>query len=137
MQKVPVAMATQHADSATKLVPVRDEVDEAVLSFEQEGLDCDEYLVDYMGKLTPYHQIGQIIQRIREKTKFVPGVDVFVTPRMVSSFEEDPFRQLMTTSCDYRRHKVLCGQLWATGNNGGHSSSGYDNRGVEKLQNKM
>ena len=98
MQKVPVAMATQHADSATKLVPVRDEVDEAVLSFEQKGLGCDEYLVDYMGKLTPYHQIGQIIQRIREKTKFVPGVDVFVTPRMVSSFAEDPFRQLMTTA---------------------------------------
>ena len=91
-------MATQHADSATKFVPVRDEVDEAVRSFELEGFGCDEYLVDYMGKLTPYHQIGQIIQRIHEKTKFVPGSDVFVTPRMVSSFEEEPFRQIMTTA---------------------------------------
>ncbi|MBS7657375.1 phosphoenolpyruvate carboxylase [Candidatus Bathyarchaeota archaeon] len=96
MQKIPVAMATQHADSATKFVPIRDEVDEAVRSFEAEGFGCDEYLVDYMGKLTPYHQIGQIIQRIRERTKFVPGSDVFVTPRMVSSFEEEPFRQIMT-----------------------------------------
>jgi phosphoenolpyruvate carboxylase len=98
MQKIPVAMATQHADSATKLVPVREEVNEAVLSFKLDGLGCDEYLVDYMGKLTPYHQIGQIVKKIHEETDFVPGYDVFVTPRMVSSFEEEPFRQLMTTS---------------------------------------
>jgi phosphoenolpyruvate carboxylase len=49
-----------------------------------------------MGKLTPYHQIGHIIRRIRKETNLKPGVDVFVTPRMVSSFEEEPFRQLMT-----------------------------------------
>jgi len=49
-----------------------------------------------MGKLTPYHQIGHIVKKIREETNFIPGVDVFVTPRMVSSFHEEPFRQLMT-----------------------------------------
>jgi len=97
VQKIPVAMATQHADSATRRVPVGEEVDEAVLSFKRDGFNCDEYLVDYMGKLTPYHQIGQIVRKIREETSFTPGVDVFVTPRMVSSFEEEPFRQLMTT----------------------------------------
>lgn len=97
MEKIPIAMATQHADSATKRVPVSEEVQEAVLSFKKNGLNCDEYLVDYMGKLTPYHQIGQIIRKIREETSLVPGSDVFVTPRMVSSFEEEPFRQLMTT----------------------------------------
>jgi len=96
LHKVPVAMATQHADSAAKRVAVRDEVEEAVLSFRKDGFDCDEYLVDYMGKLTPYHQIGQIVKKIREETSFVPGADIFVTPRMVSSFEEEPFRQLMT-----------------------------------------
>jgi phosphoenolpyruvate carboxylase len=90
-------MATQHADSATKRVAVSEEVQEAVLSFGKDGLNCDEYLVDYMGKLTPYHQIGQIIRRVREETSFTPGSDIFVTPRMVSSFEEEPFRQLMTT----------------------------------------
>jgi len=96
LQKIPVAMATQHADSATRRVAVREEVDEAVLSFKKDGFNCDEYLVDYMGKLTPYHQIGQIVQKIHEETDFTPGKDIFVTPRMVSSFEEEPFRQLMT-----------------------------------------
>ena len=96
MWKIPVAMATQHADSASKRVTVREEVDEAILSFKRDGYSCDEYLVDYMGKLTPYHQIGQIVKKVVEKTSFKPGVDVFVTPRMVSSFEEEPFRQLMT-----------------------------------------
>ena len=96
MQKIPVAMATQHADSATRHVAVRDEVDEAVLSFKEDRFNCDEYLVDYMGKLTPYHQIGQIVRKVRGETDFTPGKDVFVTPRMVSSFEDEPFRQLMT-----------------------------------------
>ncbi|MFQ6095257.1 MAG: phosphoenolpyruvate carboxylase [Candidatus Bathyarchaeia archaeon] len=96
MQKIPVAMATQHADSASRHISVREEIDEAIESFRKDGFNCDEYLVDYMGKLTPYHQIGQIVRKIHEKTDFVPGVDVFVTPRMVSSFSEEPFRQLMT-----------------------------------------
>ena len=96
MKKMPVAMATQHADSASTHIPVREEVDEAIGSFKKDGFNCDEYLVDYMGKLTPYHQIGQIVKKIHEETDFVPGVDVFVTPRMVSSFSEEPFRQLMT-----------------------------------------
>ncbi|RJS74718.1 phosphoenolpyruvate carboxylase [Candidatus Bathyarchaeota archaeon] len=98
MQKIPVAMATQHADSAVKHVSVKEEIDEAVLSFKQDGFNCDEYLVDYMGKLTPYHQIGQIVQKIHDETDFIPGKDIFVTPRMVSSFEEEPFRQIMTTA---------------------------------------
>jgi len=96
-RKVPVAMATQHADSATRRVPVGEEPDEAILCFKKkDGFGCDEYLVDYMGKLTPYHQVGQIIRKIREETSLVPGRDIFVTPRMVSSFREEPFRQLMT-----------------------------------------
>ncbi|MEM2111637.1 MAG: phosphoenolpyruvate carboxylase [Candidatus Bathyarchaeia archaeon] len=97
MQKIPLAMATQHADSAAKRVTVSEEVGEAVLCFKKDGFNCDEYLVDYMGKLTPYHQIGQIVKKIRESTNLKVGEDVFVTPRMVSSFEEEPFRQLMTT----------------------------------------
>jgi phosphoenolpyruvate carboxylase len=98
LQKIPLTMATQHADSATRHVSVKEEVEEAVLSFKKDKFNCDEYLVDYMGKLTPYHQIGQIVRKIREETNFTPGADVFVTPRMVSSFEEEPFRQIMTTA---------------------------------------
>lgn len=96
--KVPSTMATQHPDSANKRVLVAEEVDEAILSFRKsnDGLGCDEYLVDYLSKLTPYHQIGQIIRKISEETDLIPGKDVFLTPRLVSSFEEEPFRQLMT-----------------------------------------
>jgi len=97
MRKIPVAMATQHADSATRQILVKEEPDEAISSFKmKDGFGCGEYLVDYMGKLTPYHQVGQIILKIRQETNFTPGRDVFVTPRMVSSFQEEPFRQLMT-----------------------------------------
>ena len=97
MRKIPVAMATQHADSATRHILIKDEPDEAISCFKiKDGFNCDEYLVDYMGKLSPYHQVGQIIRKIHEETELVPGKDVFVTPRMVSSFKEEPFRQLMT-----------------------------------------
>ena len=96
MRKIPVAMATQHADSATRHVLIQEEPDEAISCFKKDGFNCDEYLVDYMGKLTPYHQVGQIIRKIRRETDLVPGRHVFVTPRMVSSFKEEPFRQLMT-----------------------------------------
>jgi len=97
MHKIPVAMATQHADSATRHVLITDEPDEAISCFKRDdGFNCDEYLVDYMGKLSPYHQVGQIIRKIHKETELVPGKDIFVTPRMVSSFKEEPFRQLMT-----------------------------------------
>jgi len=90
-------MATQHPDSASRRVTVSEEPDEAVDCCRRDGLGCDEYLVDYMGKLTPYHQIGIIVKKMIEETDLVPGEDVYITPRMVSSFREEPFRQLMTT----------------------------------------
>jgi len=90
-------MATQHPDSASRKVAVSEEPDEAVECCKRGGLGCDEYLVDYMGKLTPYHQIGIIIKKLIEETDLVPGEDVHITPRMVSSFREEPFRQLMAT----------------------------------------
>ncbi len=96
-RKIPVAMATQHPDSASRSVSVQEEVDEALLSLShgEKGFGCDEYLIDYMGKLTPYHQIGQVIRRINQGSGLIPGRDVFITPRLVSSFEDEPFRQLM------------------------------------------
>lgn len=96
--KIPSTMATQHPDSATRLVRVSEEVDEALRSLKQseDGLGCDEYLIDYMGKLTPYHQIGQIIRAMGRELDEIPGKDVFLTPRMVSSFRDEPFRQIMT-----------------------------------------
>ncbi|MEM3088902.1 MAG: phosphoenolpyruvate carboxylase, partial [Candidatus Bathyarchaeia archaeon] len=94
MRKIPATMATQHPDSASKYVPVTEEPDEAVFSFKNLG--CEEYLVDYMSKLTPYHQVAWIIKKLVQETNLVLGRDVFITPRMVSGFREEPFRQLMT-----------------------------------------
>jgi len=94
MRKIPTTMATQHPDSASKYVPVTEEPDEAVFSFKNLG--CEEYLVDYMSKLTPYHEVAWIINKLTQETNLVLGRDVFITPRMVSGFREEPFRQLMT-----------------------------------------
>ncbi|RLG83889.1 MAG: phosphoenolpyruvate carboxylase, partial [Thermoprotei archaeon] len=62
-------MATQHPDSASRYVPVQEEVEEAINYFLDgwaEGLNYDEYKVDYEGKLTPYHQVSQIVLRAVE-----------------------------------------------------------------------
>ena len=90
-------MATQHPDSASRYVPVQEEVEEAINYFLDgwaEGLNYDEYKVDYEGKLTPYHQVSQIVLRAIE-VGLKPGKDVFITPRMPSAAEETVFRQAM------------------------------------------
>lgn len=97
--KLPVAMATQHPDSATKYVPVQEEPEEALFSLlpeERGGLGCDEYMVDYEGKLTPYHQTSQVVLKLILEADLQPGRDVFVTPRVPSAKEETVFRQLMS-----------------------------------------
>ena len=98
MRKIPASMVTQHADSASRFVSVSEEPNEAVNVLKRDigGLGCDEYMLDYMGKLTPYNQIGNIIRRLKGHTKSIPGKNVFITPRMVSNFYEEPFRQMMT-----------------------------------------
>lgn len=90
-------MATQHPDSASRYVPVQEEVEEAVdcLTPAPAGLGCGEYMVDYEGKMTPYHQTAQIVSRLASEG-VAPGEDVFVTPRIPSAAEETVFRQLMT-----------------------------------------
>ena len=98
MRKIPASMVTQHADSASKFVSVSEEPGEAVKALNRDdgGLGCDEYMLDYMGKLTPYNQIGNIIKKLNDRGKLMPGRDVFITPRMVSNFYEEPFRHMMT-----------------------------------------
>lgn len=96
-RRIPVTMATQHPDSARKYISVQKEVDEAIRAFTEgleDGLNYDEYKIDYEGKLTPYHQPSQIVTRLLS-LGLIPGKDVFVTPRMPSAREETVFRQLM------------------------------------------
>ena len=89
----PKVMCTQHPDSASKYISTQEEPGEALEAAVVFG--CDEYMPDYEGKATPYHQNVQIVSEFIEKTDLVPGKDVFITPRAPSALQENRFRQLM------------------------------------------
>ncbi|MCS7131435.1 MAG: phosphoenolpyruvate carboxylase [Hadesarchaea archaeon] len=105
-------MATQHPDSASRYVAVQEEEAEALqcLAPQNGGLGCDEYMVDYEGKLTPYHQVANIVVKLIDELKLVPGRDVFITPRIASAEKETIFRQyasiLAAVEANYRTREV-------------------------------
>lgn len=89
----PKVICTQHPDSASKYIATQEEPGEAVEAAVVFG--CDEYMPDYEGKATPYHQNVQIVSKLIEETGLVPGKDIFITPRAPSAVQENRFRQLM------------------------------------------
>lgn len=89
----PKVMCTQHPDSASKYISTQEEPGEAVEAAVVFG--CDEYMPDYEGKATPYHQNVQIVSKFIEETDLIPGKDIFITPRAPSAVQENRFRQLM------------------------------------------
>ncbi|WP_406657105.1 phosphoenolpyruvate carboxylase [Methanolobus sp. ZRKC2] len=91
--KFPKVMCTQHPDSVSKCISTQEEIIEAVEAVTEYG--CDEYMPDYEGKTTPYHQNVQIVSKIIDETGLIPGRDVFITPRAPSAVHENRFRQLM------------------------------------------
>ena len=94
---VPLAMATQHPDSASRGFTAQDEVEEALrdlLPRSRGGLGLDEKMIDYEGKLTPYHQVSWVVEELL-KHGLTPGEDFLVTPRVPSERLEEPERQVM------------------------------------------
>ncbi len=92
---VPFAMATQHPDSAVKGFNAQEEVGEALLDLlpvSEGGFGCDEKMVDYEGKLTPYQQMEWIIEELI-KAGLEPGKDFIITPRVPAERLEEAERQ--------------------------------------------
>ncbi len=94
MRTIPVAMGTQHPDNASKYISIQEEVAEAVQMLSPDSLGLDEVMIDFEGKITPFHQPMQVAAELLEREVRV-GEQVFITPRLASAVEESPFRQLM------------------------------------------